>query len=624
MNEIADKPEFHEFVEREFPAHASEWLETNNKDAGTEGGSNRRTFLKVMGASMALAGLASCRRWPEEKLTPYAHRPANRMDGVPVHYATAFERGGMGQGVIAISFDGRPVKVDGNPGHPLNRGSSDMFLQGSILNVYDPDRSRGPVLREKGKREEKTWAAFEAEAAKLDKTSLVVLAEASRSPSVVRLRGDLVKAGAKWFEYEALSADNQRQGAKQYFGRPLRAVPRLDRAQMIVSIDADLFHGEPLSIMFNRDFASGRRLRDSAKAADADMNRLYVLESGYTITGTMADHRRSVKPSQIPQILRILAGRLGVGGTAPDNAGLGKEIQEFVDAIVAEVKTRKPLFVAGSRQPGEVHAVVAAINAAISGTVEYFDDTGDPRADADWTTHYEQLKAFASAAKTAKHVLVIGANPVLTAPADLKIGELLTEKGIHLGTHEDETAQSSAWHLPMAHYLEAWADVRTFDGTVSIAQPLIEPIFGGKSTAEFLAVLLGQKPEGFDIVRETAKSDYMKVSFSDWTWKTSMFNGMVAGTTANPAAAAPNPANAAAAVDALSKLPSGKGNELALFVGQVYDGRYANNGWLVELPDAMTRVSWENPLIISPKTAAELKVESDDVVLLKTAGNKTG
>ena len=177
LNEVADTPEFREFVAREFPSQASEFV---------GGGESRRNFLKIMGASAALAGLASCRRWPEEKLTPYAHRPANRMDGVPVHYATAFERGGMGQGVIAVSFDGRPIKVDGSPTHPLNMGASDIYLQGDVLNVYDPDRSRGPVTREGGKRSESTWEDFEAAAKKIDKSKLVVLSEASRSPSVAR------------------------------------------------------------------------------------------------------------------------------------------------------------------------------------------------------------------------------------------------------------------------------------------------------------------------------------------------------------------------------------------------------------------------------------------------------
>jgi MoCo/4Fe-4S cofactor protein with predicted Tat translocation signal len=601
LNELADKPEFHEFVEREFPAQASEWLGD---------GESRRTFMKVMGASMALAGLASCQRWPEEKLAPYAHRPANRMDGVPVHYATAFERGGMGQGIVAVSFDGRPIKVDGNIEHPLNQGASDIFLQGTVLDVYDPDRSRSPVERKGGKRTENSWSAFEAATKNLDVKSLVVLSEASRSPSVARLRRALVTAGAKWFEYEAISSDNQRAGAKLAFDRPLRAVPKLADAAIMVSLDADLFHGEPLSIKYSRDFAKGRQLRDSAKAAEATMNRLYVIESGFSITGAIADHRRGAKPSEIGAVTAALAAAVA-GGNAE---AAPKEIAELVAKIAADLNANKgkAVVVAGSRQPAEVHAAVAGINAAINGTVDYFAEPEDPRADADWTTHAQQLNAFVAAAAGAAHVLVIGANPVLTAPADLKIASVLGDKAIHLGVHEDETAQVCGWHLPQAHYLEAWGDVRTFDGTVSLAQPLIEPIFGAMSTIQVLSKLLGQTTDGYEIVRETAKADYLKGGFSEWAWKNALYKGVVAGTNRLPERPVAPKAVVAKGVEA-------KGVELALFAGAAFDGRYANNGWLMELPDPMTRVCWENPLIISPKLAAEWKVGNDDVVKIKGA-----
>ncbi len=468
LNELADKPSFREFVEREFPARASEWLEEI-------GGASRRTFLKIMGASMALAGLTSCRRWPAENLAPYAHRPVGRMDGVPVHYATAYEMGGMGVGVLAVSVDGRPIKVDGNPTHPLSKGASDPYLQASILNVYDPDRSRGVVCREGGKREEKPWTGAIASNAKV-----VVLTEASRSPSVAAMRKKLPQA--QWFEYEAISCDNQRTGAQAVFGRPLRAVPDLSKASIIVSIDADLFAGDPLSIKYNRDFAAGRQLKEAPKPGQT-MNKLFVIESGFTITGSMADHRRGVKPSQIPAFVAALASKLGLGNAS---AGLNKDLAELVDVLGKELSPGgegKVVLVAGARQSPEVHAAVAAINAAIGAPVAYYADAEDPRPDQGWTPHSQQIQAFAAAAKGADVVLVLGCNPVLTAPADLDIAGILknAKLSIHAGTHEDETAQSCTWHLPLAHYLEAWGDVRTFDGTVSITQPLIEPIFGAKA-----------------------------------------------------------------------------------------------------------------------------------------------
>jgi molybdopterin-containing oxidoreductase family iron-sulfur binding subunit len=618
LDELAEKPSFREFVEREFPAHASEWF-----------GASRRAFLKVMGASMALAGLASCRRWPVENLAPYAHRPANRMDGVPVHYATAYEMCGMGRGVLAVSYDGRPIKADGNPSHPLTGRMSDIYLQATLLNMYDPDRSRGvSKLGEKG-REQASWeefAAYVKRTVKPNGAGMVVLSEASRSPSVAALRKRFGEA--KWFEYEPFGSDNQRAGAMSVFGRPLRAVPRLHDAAVIVSIDADLFTGDPLSIKYNRDFASGRQLREhtgeGGSAANATMNRLYVVESGFTTTGAIADHRRGVKPSAIPGILGALAAGLGQGGNVTV-ATMDKSLQDFVNAVSADVKANagKAVFVAGARQSPDVHAAVAAINAGINAPVDYYADPEDPRAEQGWTGSAEQIKAFAAAAAGADLIVVIGSNPVLTAPRDVDIAGVLGRKpSIHLGMYEDETAKACAWHVPQAHYLEAWGDVRTFDGTVSVAQPLIEPLFGGRSVIEFLSALSGRDEKGFDLVRQTAGADYLAGKFSEWNWKQALFQGVVAGSGRQPEKLAANAGNATAAIGrAATTAPrTGEGYELTLHTGMLFDGRYANNGWLMELPDPMTRVAWDNPVCMSVETAAKLGVDSDDVVLLSANG----
>ncbi|HVX85223.1 MAG TPA: TAT-variant-translocated molybdopterin oxidoreductase [Phycisphaerae bacterium] len=615
LDELADKPEFRAFVEREFPAHASEWF-----------GGSRRAFLKVMGASMALAGLASCRRWPEENLAPYAHRPVNRMDGVPVHYASAYELGGMGHGVVAVSYDGRPIKVDGNPSHPLTGHSGDIFLQASVLNVWDPDRSRSIQARttQQG-TEAKTWQDFTSYVktrVKPNGQGIVFLTEASRSPTVAALRKRF--GAAKWFEWEPISSDNQRAGAKAAFGRPLRAVPRLDAAEVIVSIDADLFHAEPLNIKFNADWAKGRLLRDNEQHANAKMNRLYVVESGFTITGSSADHRRAVRPSQIPGIVAAIAAALGQGNA--NVATLDKELQTFINAVAADVKANagKAVFVAGTRQNPDVHAAVAAINSAINAPVDYYADPEDPRVESDWTPHAEQIKAFAQAAASAELIVVIGANPVLTAPRDLKIEDILSShSAIHLGQYVDETARECLWHVPQAHYLEAWGDVRTFDGTVSIAQPLIEPLFGGKSTIEFLSALSGDDEAGYDLVRATAR-EYIP-GYSDWTWKQALFNGVVANSARPAEKLTPNVANLTAAISRVATTPAsgpagGGGYELALHAGMLYDGRFANNGWLMELPDPMNRCTWDNPLLVSPNTAKKLNVDSDQVLKLSANG----
>jgi molybdopterin-containing oxidoreductase family iron-sulfur binding subunit len=581
-----------------------------------------------MGASMALAGLASCRRWPEENLAPYAHRPANRMDGVPVHYATAWELGGMGRGVLAVSFDGRPIKVDGNPTHPLTGRMSDIYQQATLLQMWDPDRSRNVSRQTERGRERMEWDAFASyvkTAVKPNGAGMVVLTEATRSPTVAALRKRF--GGARFFEYEAVGSDNQRAGAMAVFGRPLRAAPRLDAATVIVSIDADLFVGDPLAIKFNREFAAGRQLRNAEKPGAATMNRLYVVETTFSTTGSIADHRRGVKPSQIPGIVGAIGAALGAGGNLTVGA-LDKPLQEFVTAVAADVKANggKAVFVAGGRQTPDVHAAVAAINAAINAPVDYYADPEDPRGEQGWTPGSEQIKAFAQAAGAADLIVVIGANPVLTAPRDLDIAGVLRRKpSIHLGLYEDETARECLWHVPQAHYLEAWGDVRTFDGTVSVAQPLIEPLFGGKSTIEFLSALSGRDEKGFDLVRATAQADYLSGRFTEWNWKQALYQGVVVGSgrpAEKAAVGGQGGANGAAAVGRVATTaPSrGEGYELVLTTGMAYDGRFANNGWLMELPDPMTRVAWDNPVCMSVETAAKLGVDSDDVVKLTANG----
>jgi len=609
-------------------------------DGGGGGNESRRTFLKIMGASIALAGLTSCRRWPAEELAPYAHRPPSRMDGVPVSYATATEIGGIGIGALAVSMDGRPIKIDGNPTHPLSQGggASDMYLQASILGLYDPDRSRSPVLRrdvtgprnEGRERIEKSWADFAAFAKSTihpDGSGLVILTEASRSPSVAATRKLLPQA--KWFEYEAISNDNQRAGAQQVFGRPLRAVPQLDKAEVIVSIDADLFNGDPMSTKYARDFAAGRKLHDSANASHATMNRLYVLESGFTTTGSMADHRHAVQPSFIAPIVKAIlaslssdtdnrSSRLSVPTPPEDMAAFSRTLMQDIAAHPG-----KAVFVVGQRLAPEIHAAIAAINFAINAPVDYYADPEDPRDEKTWTPHSEQLIAFAKAAQTADVVLILGANPVLTAPADLDLANILSKAkaSIHAGLYEDETAQAcmrgGGWHIPMAHYLEAWSDVRTFDGTVSIAQPLIEPIFGGKSTIEILSLLAGKERRGLEIVRETAKNDYLKGRYSEWSWKQSLSNGIVENSARKPESLPGVHALARHDATGVHASACHDAFQLTLITGSAYDGRFTNNGWLMELPDPMTRVCWDNPLLVSPQTAAKLGLQSDDVVRIR-------
>ena len=631
LEEFADTPAFRQFVQREFPNHAAEWLQ-----------GDRRNFLKIMGASLALAGLGGCARFPVEKLVPYAHRPANRDPGVPVQYTTAMDFGGIGQGMLVTSVDGRPIKVDGNPMHPLNRGGSDSFGQASVLNVYDPDRSR--TVRQQpaaGQPVDTTWAAFESfwkvHLAQLKKShgqTLAILAENSSSPSVVdmRRRFQLALPQAHWFEYEPVSDDNAREGTRLAFGEPLRVVPELAAAQVLVSFDWDFLVGDPLSVKFAHDFAAGRRLTDPATGRQATrMNRLYVVESTFSMTGSHAEnarHRFAVAAKDIPIVAGLLAAeleRLGLAATvaipalpAPPPGVELAALRALAQDLLAH--RGRCVLLAGPGQPPELHALIAILNAALDNTgrtVHYY-----PAPDPQRPVHVEAITRLTGAIRRREisTLVILGGNPVYNAPADLDFAAALAAVpvSVHLADYVDETSRRCTWHLPRCHYLESWGDARTYNGLVSIAQPLIEPIFGGRSTIELLALLIEDPVRnGYEIVQRT-----LGIHASEWRWKKALFDGYVEKTAQSPAHPSPH---ALAVGQKLSPLlaraaePLGLSNLELVYRPdrKVYDGRWANNGWLQELPEPMTRLTWDNAALISPKTAAALGLDPHQTHLIQ-------
>ncbi len=622
LDELANTPEFQEFVHHEFPAHAAEWLQ-----------GNRRHFLKIMGASLALAGLAGCSRFPVETLVPYAHRPANRDPGVPVYYTTAMDFGGIGQGMLVTSVDGRPIKVDGNPTHPLNRGGSDFYGQASVLNVYDPDRSRSVMKKNaSGEYGEGTWASFESfwknELAGLKKNSgkgLAVLAQDWSSPSVADMRRRLRKAlpDSQWFEYEAVSYDNAREGTRLAFGSPLRVAPELAAAQVIVSFDQDLFVGDPLSVKFARDFAAGRRLTDPETGRQATrMNRLYVVESTFTMTGSHAEnskHRIAVAARDILAVGALLAAELRNQGlslaadvpapSAPPPGVAPHVIRAMAQDLLAH--RGQCVLVAGGDQPPEMHALTAILNHALGNTGRTVNYYAVP--DPDRPTHREAMVQLTEAMrrKEISTLVILGGNPVYNAPVDLAFAQALDHvpTSIHLADYFDETSRLCAWHLPQCHYLENWGDVRTYNGLISIVQPMIEPIFGGRSAIEVLALLI-QDPVrgGYEIVQRA-----LGIKATEWRWKKALFDGYVEKTAWLPA----HPTISAAL---LGQRMSDRWKRAAAALSvhnlevvfrrdsKIYDGRWANNGWLQELPEPMTRLTWDNAALISPKTAQALGI----------------
>jgi MoCo/4Fe-4S cofactor protein with predicted Tat translocation signal len=621
LDELSQTEHFREFAEREFPALASELT-----------GESRRHFLKVMGASLALAGAATipgCRR-PDHKILPYTKQPEDIVPGRPTFYATSMPLpGGGAEGVIAETYGGRPTKLEGNPLHPMTRGASSLRMQASVLDIYDPDRLRTPTKRGDGpQRTPSTWEEFDREAARRlagherdGGAGLFFVVDQTASPTRARLRDRMMERfpRATWIAYEALDRDNEKRGTLRAFGSPRRSRLKLADAAVIVSLDSDFLAGEESSIDAQKGFGAGRRV---ARAGDR-MNRLYAFETGLTATGMTADHRLKLRPSQIPQYAAALAQAVLTrrGGSAAILSALGSlEINldgvdpVWVEAVADDLAAHPGACVvtAGASQPPAVHALVAAMNealGAIDRTVEYRElpfDSATISADA--------LQRLARAARTGeiRTLICLEKNPLFDAPADLREALATAWPRIEFTatlSHEPtETAAASLWSLNLAHWLEAWGDVTALDGTLSPVQPMIRPIFDGRSTIETLAGLeTGEVADGYTLVRETWRE---RLSGDlEKAWRRALHDGVVAGSAGDARSGAVRPSEVARAVAEIP--PAARGGVEAVFIAdpRLWDGRYANNGWLQEIPDSVTKIAWDNPVLMSPETAEKLGLD---------------
>jgi len=626
LDELTRTPEFQEAVQREFPG--DEW---DRLPPAT-----RRQFLRVMGASLAMAGLTAC-RWPKEEIVPFAHRPEGRTPGVPEHFATSMELGGASLGMLVTSFDGRPIKAEGNELHPDSLGALTAIAQADVLQLYDPDRSRRILLREGGQQYVKEWSDFESAAAELlagDGTGVAVLAGASSSPTRALLRGRFLDAHpqAGWYEYDPISRDNEREGTRLVFGRPLRAHPKLDATGVVACFDADPLFDHPSSLRLAREFAAARHPETGAGA------RLYVAESSYSLTGVRSDHRIAVPSGRVAMVLANVAHHLvaehhiELPAAAAGYAGeAGKDIsdheRDFAEMLAADLANFQGgcAILVGPRQEPAVHALAAVLNQVLGSTIEY---TADP--DPERQTHMAAIRELAAAMDSGsiETLLILGGNPAYDAPADLRFGDLLADvpTSVHLSLYDDETSKLCTWHLPRAHALECWGDGRAWDGTLTLRQPLIAPLYDGRSAVEVIALAAGEETtSGYELVRENLGGRTRAVDFEE-SWRRALRDGVVEGSgweTVNPRL---NPGRLAVAVDRLRALltgapPSADRPEVVLVPdSKVWDGRFANNGWLQELPDALTKVTWDNALLISPATARELGIADGEIAAIEAGG----
>lgn len=626
VDEFVDAPEFEEFVKREYPVHSEDW----------DNAISRRNFVKLMGATLAFAGLSGCVIQPAEKIVPYVQSPEDMLPGKPLYFATAMSVGGFATGLLAKSFDGRPIKLEGNPQHPGSLGSTDVLAQASLLDMYDPDRSQAILYR----GTPKSWQNFMTtmrSAIEENRTDggagIRFLSQTVTSPTLQdqfrQLSSEL--PNARWYQYEPVNNDNAIAGAKLAFGSAARPVYKFDQAERILSLDADIFSGQNPRYM--SDFAGGRRLSEEK----TEMNRLYVIETTTSLMGVKADHRLAVKPSEMAGIATAIAQAIGLPGTSSNYTGN----TDWIAAMAKDLKEHagRSLVVAGDNQPPIVHAIAYAINSSLGNdgkTVTYTD----PLSPGD-KLQIEQLRELVTDidAGKVKMLIILGGNPAYNTPVDLKLSFERLQKvplRVHLGMHFDETAELCHWHVADKHFLESWSDARGYDGTVSIIQPLIKPLYDGRGVHEIVQLFFRENFEktDYDIVKQywqrqtisagttvaaapppersgspatdvTPQQAAATSNFED-NWRKAVHDGVVSNTALPAKTLTVN-----TAFLSLSETKSAQSGSLEIAImpdPSIYDGRFTNNGWLQELPNPLNKITWENVALVSSGTAAKLNL----------------
>ena len=642
LEELSRSDELEEILRRESPRHA----------ALLENALDRRQFLKLMGASLALAGLTACgARQPVEEIIPYVRQPEDVVLGQPLFYATAATLEGYATGLLVESHEGRPTKIEGNPNHPASLGATTAFAQASVLTLYDPDRSQTVTYL----GEIRSWGEFLVElrrtlAQARDKqgAGLRILTETITSPTLAYQLQQLLKdyPQSRWHQYEPTARDNVREGARLSFGDYVETLYRFDRADVVLSLGSDFLSTGPASVRYARDFVSKRRVR---AGAPTDINRLYVVECTPSCTGAMADHRLPVRASEVESFARAVAFGLGIQ-PVEQTTNSQSEIRhtQWIAALARDLEQHRgaSVVIAGEEQPPVVHALAHAINQSLGNvgqTVIYTDPI-----EANPTNQLESFRQLVSDmdAGRVEMLVIIGGNPVYNAPADFHFAESLEKIGlrIHHSLYYDETSALCHWHIPETHYLEAWGDARAYDGTATIIQPLIAPLYEGKSAHELLAAFSDQPDRsGYDIIREywrgarsrgssksvavnstqttaqtvnasqpvsssNTQTENSSDEFESW-WHKSLHDGLIPDT-------ASRPRDVSLKTDWMNQAPTSSNPQpptpnpqleiVFLPDPSVHDGRFANNGWLQELPKPLTKLTWDNAALLSPQTARRL------------------
>ncbi len=633
--QLASSPEYEARVRQ---AVDSEFGEGDSY--GPQDEHSRRNFLGIMGASIGLATMAGCRR-PVENILPYARQPNDVNIGVANHYTTVFVDRGDAVGLLVESHTGRPTKLEGNPDHPSSLGAVSLRGQASVLDLYDPDRMRSPM---KGTHS-KTWEEFDhalhqmISAHRSDSgAGLRFLVEPSVSPSFMRMRAKVLELfpRAKFYTYDACSTVNVREGAKLAFGQAANVTYELASAKTVLAIDSDFLGTEPGMVRHAKGWAQRRKMES---AEDRDPSRLYVVEPSMTVTGGTADHRLRLPARDALAYLHARGARLarepranlsGLASALTGDAPAGVPAY-WVEAVAADLLAAGPeaVIIVGSRQPAAVHALAHAINqglGALNRTVKLY-----PITDAGEGDSLGDLATLANEISSVRTLIIFGANPVYNAPASLGIAEKIrgVENTLHATMFHNETCASVKWCVPVAHFLETWGDQRALDGTIAIQQPLIEPLFASRSEIELLAQILDEGPRaGFDIVRATFIESHPWTVASETKWRRALTSGVVPDSAARvleglTLRGSELGAAITAARGRAGATPTAQRFE-ALFAvdAKMTDGRSANNAWLQELPDPVTKITWDNAALVSTKAARELGITNGDKIEVTVDGKK--
>jgi MoCo/4Fe-4S cofactor protein with predicted Tat translocation signal len=618
VDELADTPAFREAMQREFPAQAAEWIDPVS----------RRGFLKVMGASLALAGLSGCTKQPDEEIYPYVKEPEDLVLGRPVYFATAFPFPTGAVPLLVKSDAYRPIKVDGNPEHPVNRGTSDPLSQGSLLGLYDPDRSQRVIFRGEVRQFAAFLAAFRAMLA--DKKAsggagLYILSDTVTSPTLAKQwkTAQQTYPNAKWLQWDPINRDSAYAASKTAFGDYYDAQYRLEDADVIVSLDADFLSGitHPGFLRLAADYAGRRKLAQADADGNFTMNRLYAIESTPSTTGFKAEHRLALKAGDIPSFAAALAAAVGAGGASSQGA-LADPAGKYLSALAADLKAHggKCVVIPGEQQVPAVHLAAIAINQALGnvGKTVVYTETVNPMPSIqgqDIVTLVNDMRAG-----KVDWLLILNANPAYTAPVDLHFEEALgnVKTSVHLGSHLDETGVVTEWHINGTHYLENWSDTRAYDGTVTVVQPMIDPLYGGRSAHDVIQSMLADPDTSpYDAVRKTWMAN-LGPGDQDHAWRKILHDGMVPGTAFQPKTVS------AKIGDLPVTAPSDQNGTVEVIFRadpNIYDGRYANVGWLQEIPKPVTSMSWDNAALMGYRTLAKFGLAEQDVVAIESNGN---